>query len=328
MSQTHRLRPTRTPEVDKALGSLDIAARVSRGWAWPDARDQPGTLGSVVLLTAEDDPADTIRPRLDAAGADPDKVHVLQAVERYDAEAKQKTTRSFSLERDLPALEQGIVGLNDCRLVIIDPISAYLGRIDSHKNADVRAVLAPLAELAQRLRVAVLAVSHLNKTGGPAMYRTMGSLAFIAAARAAWGVVKDKDDPSRRLMVPIKNNLASDTGGMAYAITTSEKNVPLLAWEPEPIHVTADEVMSTAPAAAGGQRTDAKGWLSKRLAGGPVEADTIQQEAEAKGISIRTLNRAKAQLAVGSFKEGFGGKWCWQLPSGPAESHEDCQLVP
>ena len=85
------------------------------------------------------------------------------------------------------------------RLVVIDPITAYLGGTDSHRNADMRALLAPLAELAARHVVAVVAVSHLNKNAkNPAMYRTTGSLAFVAAARAAWAVAKDQDNPDRR----------------------------------------------------------------------------------------------------------------------------------
>lgn len=307
--------------------ALDGATRVSRGAPWPDALQEPNQGGSVVLLTAEDDPADTIRPRLDAAGADPSKIHILSAIEWYDSEAKQRTTGSFSLERDLSALEQGIVGLTDCRLVIIDPISAYLGRIDSHKNADVRTVLAPLAELAQRLRVAVVAISHLNKSGGPAMYRTMGSLAFVAAARAAWGVVKDRDNPARRLMVPIKNNLATDsTGGMAYTIMSSTGNVPYLAWEPEPIHLTADEVMTTNPAGSGAPRRDAKEWLRGLLTDGAVEAERGEEQANHDGIPLRTLKRAKRDLGVLSYKEGFGpgATWYWKLPeSDPDERIED-----
>ncbi len=319
------------PGLGKSLISLDIATRVSRGAPWPDSLQEPNTSGSVVLLTAEDDPADTIRPRLDAAGADPSKIHVLQAVEWYDADAKQKVARSFSLERDVPALEQAVLMVKDCRLVIIDPISAYLGKIDSHKNFDVRAVLAPLAELAQRLRVAVVAVSHLNKAGGPAMYRTMGSLAFVAAARAAWGVVKDKQGPTRRLMVPIKNNLAADTaGGMAYTIMVSDSNVPYLAWEPEPIQVTADEVMTTNPAAGGGQRTDAKAWLRDLLADGPAEASTIAERAHAEGIADRTLHRAKKELGVQSDREGFGpgSRSYWKLPDSVGEEPLEGHTLP
>ena len=128
----------------------------------------------------------------------------------------ERTERPFSLTDDISRLSGLVKSLNDCKLVIIDPISAYLGRTDSHKNAEVRAVLMPLADMADELNVAVLAITHLNKGGGSAMYRSIGSIAFTAAARAVWAVTKDRDDPDRRLVLPVKNNLAQDRLGMAY----------------------------------------------------------------------------------------------------------------
>ena len=119
----------------------------------------------------------------------------------------------------MKALDEAIELTPDCRLVIVDPITAYCGGVDSHKNAEVRGLLAPLSNLAERHEVAVVAVSHLNKSaGGSAIYRTMGSLAFTAAARAVWGVTKDKGDSQRRLMLPVKNNIAPDVMGLAYSI--------------------------------------------------------------------------------------------------------------
>ncbi len=128
--------------------------------------------------------------------------------------------------------------------MVIDPISAYLPGIDSHKNAEVRAVLAPLAEVAAKHDVAVVAVTHLRKGAGAAMYRAMGSLAFVAAARAVFAVAKDRSDPVRRLMVPIKCNLATDTMGLAYALMPSDvPDVPTVVWSADPVTVTADDVL-------------------------------------------------------------------------------------
>ena len=142
---------------------------------------------------------------------------------------------TFNLARDLRALEQAVESTPDCRLVVIDPISAFCGATDSHRNSDVRGLLAPLAELAQRRQVAVVGVNHLNKSaaGGPAMYRTMGSLAFVAAARAAWAVVKDKQDPGKRLFLPIKNNLAADIAGLSYTVLDKSGH-PCLRGRPIP----------------------------------------------------------------------------------------------
>ena len=120
--------------------------------------------------------ADTIRPRLDAADADLSHVHVLTMIQDLEPETGLLRPRSFSLRRDVAQLDEAVAERPECRLVIIDPISAYLDGTDSHNNSDVRGVLAPLAELAARRKVAVVAVSHLNKGGhGSAMYRTTGS---------------------------------------------------------------------------------------------------------------------------------------------------------
>ncbi len=123
-----------------------------------------------------------------------------------------------------------------------------MGDTDSHKNAEVRALLARLAELATRCNVALLAVTHLNKASTlPALYRAMGSLAFVAAARAVWAVVKDKDDPlgRRRLFLPLKNNLGDDQSGLAYTLTAQfSDETPIVAWESEPVTIKAEDAMA------------------------------------------------------------------------------------
>jgi putative DNA primase/helicase len=145
-------------------------------------------------------------------------------------------------------LEEVLAAHPACKLVNIDPISAYLDGTDSHTNAAVRGLLAPLAELAAKFKVAIVAVSHLNKGGGQtsAMYRITASLAFVAAARAVYAVIKDKDDEGRRLMLPVKNNLSADRTGLAYRIGTATNGAPRIKWEREPVTVSADEAMAKA----------------------------------------------------------------------------------
>lgn len=231
------------PGLGKSLLTLDTAARLSVGRDWADGSECTlGPSGSI-FLSAEDDAADTLRPRLDAAGADPTRVGFLAAT-RCPSENGETYDRTFDLSKDIDILETTIAQVEDCRLIVIDPITAYLGATDSHKNADVRALLAPLSALAARARVAVVAVTHLNKaTGVAAVYRTMGSLAFPAAARAVWAVVKDSQDPTRRLVLPVKSNLAKDTAGMAYRVIDKDGH-PLMEWEPDAVFVTTDQVMS------------------------------------------------------------------------------------
>jgi putative DNA primase/helicase len=102
---------------------------------------------------------------------------------------------------------------------VIDPISAYLGGTDSHKNSDIRGLLAPLSEMAARHNVAIIGVSHMSKAAGAkALMRVNRSLAFVAAARAAFVVVSDSMDKTRRLFLPMKNNVGPDSTGLTFRI--------------------------------------------------------------------------------------------------------------
>ena len=310
------------PGLGKSFLTLDMASRVSTGAGWPDRRCESFAPGGVVLLSAEDGVADTIRPRLDAAGADVARIVALEAI-RSVGDNGRESARTFDLSRDLLALESAIRSVEDCRLVVIDPVTAYLGGVDSHKNAEIRGLLAPLGAIAERHRVAMVAVTHLNKSGGgPAIYRAMGSLAFAAAARAAWAVSKDKDDPRRRLLLPIKNNIAPDTGGLAYRIEPlGVDGCPAVAWEPDPVNVSADDALAGDRDEGGGrtERDDAADWLRDLLAPGPRPARDVERDARDAGYSIATVRRAKAAIGVVSRKPAFGGPWEWTLPAEDAQ---------
>jgi putative DNA primase/helicase len=178
------------PGLGKSQLTASLAACVSVGGCLPGS-DYAAPLGSVLFLNAEDDAADTIRPRLEAAGADVARIHALDAVRTLGDDGRVMQ-RGFDLARDIGALQGAARGIGDVALIVIDPISAYLGGTDSHRNADVRGLLAPLSALAADVGAAVLIVSHLNKTvGNDAMMRITGSLAFVAAARAAYIVARD-----------------------------------------------------------------------------------------------------------------------------------------
>ena len=144
-----------------ALAIAAIAAIVTSGGCWP-VDGFRAERGSAVMLSAEDDAADTIRPRLEAAGADLTRCHIIDGVR--DRGGGREMVREFSILDDLPKLATALALVGDAALVIIDPITAYLGAMDSHRNAEVRAALAPLAQLAAKHGVAVLAISHLRKT--------------------------------------------------------------------------------------------------------------------------------------------------------------------
>ena len=320
------------PGLGKSFLTLDMAARVSTGTPWPDAIGESNPAGGVVLLSVEDAIADTIRPRLDAAGADVSRIIALRAVQRGDGSA-----RMFNLATDLAALDDAIVACHGCRLVVVDPISAYLGMTDSHRNADMRSLLAPLADLSARHGVAIVAVSHLNKSGGgKAIYRIMGSLAFIAAARACWAVVRDPDDPTRRLLLPVKNNLATDSGGLAYTVRDAGCGIPSIAWDSQPVSITADEALGRELETNNDEtrRTavdDAADWLRNVLSDGPLPAIEIKRQALANSISATgSLRRAHDRLKVDAIKRGPFDKptWYWRMPGDtrePALQTQDVQ---
>jgi len=298
------------PGLGKSLVTIDLVARVTRGLPWPlDAGVAP--LGRALILSAEDDPADTMVPRLMAADADRSRVRLLDCV-RDRTMTGDPFDRGFSLERDIPLLERELAILPDCRLVVVDPISAYLGHTDTHRNADVRALLMPLTKLAQRHDVAILAVSHLNKgTGLQANYRVTGSIAFTATARAVYLIAKDPNEPKRRLMIPIKNNLAQDDVGLAYRIEVTAAGIARIRWDAQPVTLTPEQALNPDPDA--GAKAEAMDFLLDYLSGGPLPASDVLKAARDAGISKRTLHRAKKVLGVVSAKHEFEAEWQWSL---------------
>ena len=196
------------PGLGKSQITCAIAATITNGGPWPNNEGQ-ATQGRVLMLSAEDDVADTIRPRLEAADADVSRIHMLEAVRTNEG-----GRRGLDLSRDIAQLEKALAQVPDTQAIIIDPLSAYMGKIDSHRATDVRfGVLAPLQDLAQRARVSVIGVTHLTKNGGTeALARFIESGAIGAAARCAFLVAKDSDDADRRLFVPAKKQPRSRQG--------------------------------------------------------------------------------------------------------------------
>src|SRR5262249_40337776 len=159
---------------------------------------------------------DTIKPRILAAGGDAAKVHVITATKGEDGKVS-----SFTLQQDLQALERLIDDIGDVVLVIIDPLTSYLGdRVDGHANTG--SVVEPLHEMADRKRVAVLTNGHFSKAGAAnksrASHRFIGSIAFVALPRIAFAVVVDPDDEDRRLVLHVKNNISKAAPGLAYRL--------------------------------------------------------------------------------------------------------------
>ncbi len=300
------------PGLGKSLITVALASAVSTGARWPVGRGN-APQGSVVMMSDEDALADTIRPRLDAADADCAKIHALKMVQETTKDG-EIFSRSFSLAQDIERLADVLEELGDCVLVVIDPISAYLGGIDSHKNADVRALLSPLSDLAERFNVSIVTVTHLNKGNGNAIYRATGSLAFVAAARSVLAVTKDQDEQSRRLVLPMKNNLGNDSSGMAYRIETAEGGAPVVMWEPNAVDIDINEVLNGDTEDERWACNEVTEWLLEELINGPVPASDMKKRVAQSGHSWRPVERVKAKLKIRSKKDGMYGPWSWFHP--------------
>jgi len=295
------------PGLGKSQVTISIAATVSTGGLWP-VDHVPAEAGHVIFLSAEDDVADTLKPRLIASGADTERIEVIQSVR------DRNRPRMFSFTADLDKLQQ-----LKADLLIIDPITAYLGDVDSHNNADIRSVLAPLAELASRQKMAVLCVSHLNKSQNvEAVCRVSGSMAFVAAARAAYVVSPDKEDKSRRLFLPLKNNIGQDNSGLAFRIEPRilEERIEtsVIEWEADPVESSLDDHFAQTSSEKRTALDDAKDFLEAVLANGPIPFKELEQEAQEQGYALTTVRRAKSELGIKPEKRGQKGPWVWQLP--------------
>lgn len=303
------------PGLGKSQLTAYVAAKVTIGGVFPNG-EGVAPKGAVIMLSCEDDVADTIRPRLEAAGADLRQVHVLEAIR------DKRGQRLFSIKSDVEQLERVIEHVGNVQLVVIDPITAYLEGADSHNTGDVRAALAPMQELAMRLGVAVLVVSHLNKNGGngKSVNAVTGSGAFVAASRGSFLIDKDPEDSDRRLLLEIKNNLAR-ADGLAFHIEEAALakgiRAPFVQFEDGIIELTADEALSGPQHADNqpGALDSAKLFLLEMLKPGAMPVKDVEAAAKAAGIAKKTLRNAREELGIVTRKlTGVGSGWVWELP--------------
>jgi hypothetical protein len=309
------------PGDGKSQLSIYVAATISKAGEWPcsEGRAPPG---NVIIFNAEDGVDDTIVPRLIAAGADLERVHIVNAVLQEDGKGR----RTFNLQADLALLERKIHEIGDVALVIIDPISSYMGKTDSHKNSEVRGALEPLSEMAERVQVAVLSITHFSKAGSgntkKALHRFIGSVAFVGAPRAAFAVIEDADNEGRILFLHAKNNMAPKSQGLAYRLLQTIVCDNIVAsyvhWEGTPVTISADQALEATEST--GSRTtkeEATDFLRDILGQGEVSAEEVQQAARRAGIAPKPLRSARETLKVRSRREGFGpgAAWRWSLPN-------------
>lgn len=303
------------PGLGKSAITLDLAARVTTGDVMPDgsASDLAGPAG-VVLLSCEDGHADTIRPRLDAAGAD------IRRVVALDGKNLDGTTREDA-EWGLPTLDDvdaicDAIEARSAGLVVVDPLMAYLpSKTDSNKDQHVRSVFGKLAWLAEDMGVAVVLVRHLNKGDGRnPLNRGGGSIGIVAAARSGLLVGKDPEDHQRRVLAVAKANLAALAPSLAYRIVRDGPSVRS-QWEGESPY-TANDLLGEPDQLDGGLSAtgQAMAWLALQLSGGERPSRQVVDAAKAAGISAKVLQEARKRLGVE--RRQVPGGWIMWLPGG------------
>jgi putative DNA primase/helicase len=316
------------PDRGKGLIFSDIISRITRGAPWPCGEGR-APLGDCVLIQHEDDPGDTVVPRLIAAGADLTRVHILTMVKKIDGSGK----RIFSLA-DLPMLHQLLESLDDPQFVGIDPLGSYTGKINASAGNEVRSTLIPVVEMLKQFHVSGIGVLHFNKKSDQdnPVLRVADSIAFTAMSRHTF-VVTDDPENERRLLIKGKNNLAPDTKALAYHIETahgghdhrdgSEIRAPRVIWGHEHIDISAMAAMQAENGgkAASNPRKEASDFILTTLAdSGPMSADDLFAAAQDEGISEATFKRARNALRddkkISRDKEGLKGPWVWKLGDG------------
>jgi hypothetical protein len=301
------------PDEGKSLVTVDLAARITQAWRMPDDTEPGCPPAGAVLVSLEDGPGDTIRPRLEAAGADLCKVRLVTTIKGEDGIEQTPT-----IPDHLSQIEAAIQNVG-ARLVVIDPLVATLGaETNSYRDQDVRRALAPLAALAERTGVAVICIRHLNKSGGQnPKYRGGGTIGIIGAARAAFLFGDAPGHDGVHVMAPVKGNLwRRKPAALEYSIEDRDGQ-PVIAWRGASVHTAKSLLAQPEGAEESNALTDARNFLTEFLKDGPRQADAVFREARRAKVSERTLYRAKAALGILSQKEGIGEgqHWVWSLPN-------------
>ncbi len=304
--------------IGKGALWVDLAARATRGELDGDLQGRPV---GVVVLTAEDRVADVISPRLRAAGAVPGWVRVMTMREAG-------IDRDATFPDDLPQVRR-VLDATNARFLVIDPLNAHLAaRIDSHKDAPLRRALAPLTRLAGDTGVAVIGIAHVNKGGGDATSRVLGSVGYVNAARAVLIVGRPPDDDehgSDRIVAVPKSNLSPAVPSLRFRLVSRQVEgvMPVgshghfdtvgVEWRGED-RATADELLGTAEERSA--LAEAQDWLRETLGDGPQPRAVLFKQARSDGIAERTLHRAGKRLGVIIDREERmrGRPSMWRLP--------------
>lgn len=294
------------PGLGKSQVALSIAATITSGSRWPVTGER-APVGNVIILSGEDSAEHTIIPRLSAAGADLDRVFILDMVTTEDGNQRQ-----FNLQDDMPKLREALDEIGNVSLIVIDVLNAYLAKADTNNSGDVRRITNDLTHIANAYDLCILGLAHLNKTEGKqAAHRVQGSISWVGAARTALLVERDED--GGRSMSQIKNNLAKDNLAFTFDVVSKALadgiETSLVQWHNASQTKSADQVL--ADKSDGPKLREAKEFLLAMLEHGSVDGADVKDKASELNISHTTLHRACTDLGVEYSSTGPKSlNWC------------------
>lgn len=312
-----------SPDCGKTCVAMDMAAMVSTGRAWPD-EEQARPARGVLLAIAEDSHERTVRPRLDAAGADVRRVHPIED--------------DFNVAQ-VDRLEGWILD-HDAALVVLDPVMSMLPLgLNKDDEVAVRAVLEPLKGVAERTQASIIMIVHTKKAGADMpLHKVLGSQAWGAVPRAAWGVAKLREDPSKRVLTKLKMNLAEDPGSLRFQLSRVEvmiegehKTMPRVDWGEVDRDLHAEDVFEERGGRGAGyapiKLEEASAFLVELLAGGPRLSEEVFKAGKARGISKDTLYRSKEEMGIKAIQ--VNRRWHWRMPQTGTDAREgECLSEP
>jgi hypothetical protein len=298
------------PGTGKSFATIDLACRVSRGLPMPGA-SAGAEPAAVLLMNAEDDARDTIRPRVLAAGGDPERLRVF-------ASPGIGLHRAPRFPEDFDALEVA-VRQTRAALVVIDPMMAFFPPdVSANNNQAISTALLPFSALAAEAGACVLLVRHLRKGGGAgAIYRGLGSIGILGAARTGLVVSRHPDDPELRVLAPSKTNIGPPGESLGFRLARNDSGQTVVQWA-GPLDVTADDLFGAGtPLRAGNRsRERASDWLKQFLAEGengpPRSSRPPRRPASRSGCS--TAPRRSSGLRSAAVKKEGKVEWWWRDP--------------
>jgi hypothetical protein len=305
-------------EMGKSFFALDLAARLTRGESIPPAPPLDDGPASVLILEGDDESDDTLVPRLEDAGADLARVYTLTVDgPKHCGEGRPQ----ISLAHSTDCLLRTVRLLKDCRLIIIDPITAFIDGMSANSHDAVRRLFQRLTVIAKLSDAAVLLITHNRKAGADStLHRTIGCMAFTIAARVVFTIVENPSVAGSRFLLPAKMNLQapSECKGRSFCIHNHE-----IHWDVDPINLRPDELKALAASglATCDRLSQTVLWLRDLLANGRVPSREIHEQAAKQAIPRVLLYKAKAKAGARVIKDGVNRRWCWELIPEEPESN-------